>query len=200
MLVPATLSAICTCAPAPPPPIPRTATYRPVQLPKPAGRSTSAPDSPVPGTTARGPQPYLPAHSGCSGTQPAQQAPCTRRRPLMNVPCTSRMSTRAPRATPELPAPARQASSRTVTATSDRPRAYPPDMSRCQLDACQDAGRLDQGILCALPRGSGRVKGHHSRSGRARIAARGRAEAVPRRLPQRSPGTPDDRAVPSGIR
>jgi hypothetical protein len=33
---------------------------------------------------------------------------------------------RAPRATPELPAPARQAASRTVTATNDRPRAYPP--------------------------------------------------------------------------
>ena len=29
---------------------------------------------------------------------------------------------------------------------------------RCQLDAYQDAGRLDQGIPCALPRGSGRVK------------------------------------------
>ena len=51
-----------------------------------------------------------------------------------------------------------------------------------------------------MPRGSGCVKGRHPRSGRARIAARGRAEAVPRRLPQRSPGTPDDRAVPSGIR
>jgi hypothetical protein len=34
--------------------------------------------------------------------------------------------TRAPRATPELPAPARQTSSHTVTATNDRPRAYPP--------------------------------------------------------------------------
>jgi hypothetical protein len=36
-----TLSAICTCARAPVPPIPRTAMYRPVQLPKTAGRSTS---------------------------------------------------------------------------------------------------------------------------------------------------------------
>jgi hypothetical protein len=33
--------------------------------------------------------------------------------------------TSAPRATPELPAPAQQTSSRTVTATNDRPRAYP---------------------------------------------------------------------------
>ena len=67
--------------------------------------------------------------------------------PLMNLPCTSRRPA-LPGQQPELPAPARQASSRTVTATSDRPRAYPPDMSRCQLDACQDAGRLDQ-VFCA---------------------------------------------------
>jgi hypothetical protein len=88
MLVPATLSAICTCAPAPSPPILRTATYRPVQLPKPAGRSTSTPDSPVPGTTLRDPSHIFPR------TRDAQahnwQAPCTRRRPLMNLPCTSR--------------------------------------------------------------------------------------------------------------
>ena len=38
------------------------------------------------------------------------------------------------------------------------------------------------------------------RAGRARIAARGRAEAVPRRLPQRGPGIPGDRAVPLGTR
>ena len=44
------------------------------------------------------------------------------------------------------------------------------------------------------------VKGHHPGSGRARIAARGSAEAVQRPLRRRSPGTPDDQAVPSGIR
>jgi len=82
----------------------------------------------------------------------------------------------------------------------DLVRSLSAQLSRCQLGACQGAGRLDQGILCALPRGSGRVKGHHSRPGRAGIAARGRAEAVPHRLPQRSPGIPGDRAVPSGTR
>ncbi len=49
----ATLSAICTCARAPVPPIPRTATYRPVQARKTAGRSTCGAGFPPPRTTPR---------------------------------------------------------------------------------------------------------------------------------------------------
>jgi hypothetical protein len=67
-----TLSAICTCPRAPAPPIPRTATYRRVQLPKTAGRSPSIAECTGAAKTARGPLTQKPPQRPeCSSTQPA---------------------------------------------------------------------------------------------------------------------------------
>jgi hypothetical protein len=89
------MSSICTCAPAPPPPILRTATYRPVQLPKPTGRSTSAPDSPVPGTTARGsPSQIFPrtrnAQARNRQSRPVPLQNCRARRGEVSLGCSCR--------------------------------------------------------------------------------------------------------------
>ncbi len=99
--------------------------YRLVQFAKTAGRSASTPDSPVPGTTARRPPSQIfprtgmLRHAGVAGTM---HPPSTPDEPSMYFSLT-----RAPQATPELPAPARQEPSRTVTVANDRPRAYPPN-------------------------------------------------------------------------
>jgi hypothetical protein len=93
MFVPATLSAICTCAPAPSPPIPRTATYRPVQLPqirreKHLGAGFTSTWELHCGTPS-----HIFPRTRDAQAQPAWQAPCTRRGPLMNLSCTSRRPT-----------------------------------------------------------------------------------------------------------
>jgi hypothetical protein len=68
--------------------------------------------------------------------------------------------TRAPRATPELPAPARQASSRTVTATNDRPRTLPPIWRESGSATMTVRAALER-PFCALAAMSGvRLAGH----------------------------------------
>jgi hypothetical protein len=114
------------------PPIPRTAAYRPVQLPKPQAEAPPATGYLAADDPASTTGPDSPAYSACSGSQPPQQA----RAPAVYPRCAPSMYFPGPRATGQRrhhPGPAPPDANASDRSRPARERHHARDVQRASL-------------------------------------------------------------------